>query len=55
MAARLYVTERTVEAHVTQVFNKLGLTAHAGSHRRVLVVLTYLRANSATSGHDASH
>jgi DNA-binding NarL/FixJ family response regulator len=55
VAARLHITERTVEAHVTQVFSKLGLTTHADSHRRVLVVLTYLRANSAASGHDASH
>ena len=39
-AARLYITERTVEAHVL----KLRLDEHPGSHRRVLAVLTFLRA-----------
>ena len=44
IATRLFVTERTVEAHVTQIFQKLGLTESADLHRRVLAVLTYLRA-----------
>jgi DNA-binding NarL/FixJ family response regulator len=44
LASRLFVTERTVEAHVKQIFIKLGLDANPESHRRVLAVLTYLRA-----------
>ena len=44
IAPRLVVTERTVEAHVKQIFMKLGLGANPDSHRRVLAVLAYLRA-----------
>jgi len=44
IAARLFVTERTVEAHVTQIFQKLELPGSADQHRRVLAVLAFLRA-----------
>jgi DNA-binding NarL/FixJ family response regulator len=44
IAARMFVTERTVEAHVTQIFSKLELDADRDTHRRVLAVLAYLRA-----------
>jgi len=44
IAARLFVTERTIEAHVKQIFLKLGLSTDRDTHRRVLAVLKYLRS-----------
>jgi DNA-binding NarL/FixJ family response regulator len=44
LAAKLFVTERTVEAHVTQIFLKLDLHEDPDSHRRVLAVLAFVRA-----------
>ena len=43
IAERLVVAERTVEAHVKQIFQKLDLAVSPDSHRRVLAVLAYLR------------
>jgi len=43
IAQRIVVAERTVEAHVKQIFQKLDLSARTDSHRRVLAVLAYLR------------
>ena len=44
IAARLVVSERAVEKHVTNIFGKLQLPTEAADHRRVLAVLTFLRA-----------
>jgi DNA-binding NarL/FixJ family response regulator len=44
IADQLVVTERAVEKHVTSIFGKLGLTATADDHRRVLAVLAFIRA-----------
>jgi DNA-binding NarL/FixJ family response regulator len=43
IARRLVVTERTVQAHTTQIFQKLQLDANPDSHRRVMAVVTYLQ------------
>ena len=40
----LVVTERAVEKHVTSIFSKLDLAPTAEDHRRVLAVLTYVKA-----------
>ena len=44
IAQRLVVSERTVEAHVHHVLLKLDLPEGGDNHRRVLAVLTHLRA-----------
>jgi DNA-binding NarL/FixJ family response regulator len=44
IADRLVVTEGAVEKHISSIFTKLGLPAAPSDHRRVLAVLTYLRA-----------
>jgi DNA-binding NarL/FixJ family response regulator len=43
IASQLYMSPKTVEAHVGNIFAKLGLAPAATDHRRVLAVLTYLR------------
>jgi DNA-binding NarL/FixJ family response regulator len=44
IAEALGLSERVVERHVSSIFAKLELPAGAAGHRRVLAVLTYLRA-----------
>ncbi len=44
IADRLHLSERTVEAHVTQIFLKLQLPDSPDRHRRVLAVVAFLRS-----------
>jgi DNA-binding NarL/FixJ family response regulator len=44
IAARLWLTPRTIETHVRHILRKLDLPAGAAHNRRVHAVLTYLRS-----------
>ena len=44
IASSLHMSEKTVEGHVRSIFSKLQLEPAAEDHRRVLAVLTYLKA-----------
>ena len=44
IAARLYLSPKSVERHVAAVFDKLGLPPDSDDNRRVLAVIAFLRA-----------
>jgi DNA-binding NarL/FixJ family response regulator len=44
VAADLHLSVKTIEAHVTSIFTRLGLAPDDREHRRVLAVLKFLRA-----------
>jgi DNA-binding NarL/FixJ family response regulator len=53
IAEELFVTRKTVEAHVRSILGKLGLSADAGENRRVHAVLTFLEAGTRPAPGDA--
>ena len=48
IAAQLVVTDHAVEKHIRSILQKLAIDSDRDDHRRVLAVLTFLRATTAT-------
>jgi DNA-binding NarL/FixJ family response regulator len=46
IAEGLFLSERAVEKHINSLFHKLGVSEEKAIHRRVTVVLTFLRAQN---------
>jgi DNA-binding NarL/FixJ family response regulator len=44
IATDLDISEHVLQRHIARIFSKLELPAGAEGHRRVLAVLTYIRA-----------
>ena len=41
---QLFLSRKTIEANISQIFLKLGLSESPDQHRRVLAVLAFLRS-----------
>ena len=50
IAERLDITQRSVQKHVSTIFNKLGLPAGESDDRRILAVLACLRPERQRGG-----
>jgi serine/threonine-protein kinase len=48
ISERLFLSPKTVEAHVKHILMKLGIDESPDDHRRVLAVLVFLRAREST-------
>jgi DNA-binding NarL/FixJ family response regulator len=44
IAEQLFLSRKTIDAHISQIFMKLDLRESSDDHRRVLAVLTFLRS-----------
>jgi DNA-binding NarL/FixJ family response regulator len=44
ICGQLFLSPKTIEAHIRRIFVKLGLDEDVEGHRRVLAVLLYLRS-----------
>jgi DNA-binding NarL/FixJ family response regulator len=44
ISERMFLSAKTVEGHVRNIFTKLNLSTAPDDHRRVLAVLTFLRS-----------
>jgi DNA-binding NarL/FixJ family response regulator len=45
IAAELVLSERTIDSHVSSIFDKLGLGREAGTNRRVQAAAAWIRAD----------
>jgi DNA-binding NarL/FixJ family response regulator len=48
IARRMFLSERAIERHVTNIFDTLGISGAREANRRVLAVLAYLRTATST-------